>query len=324
LPHIITSKVEHASVLKPCEDLANSGKARITYLDVDKDGIVNLKQFKRSLKKETILVSIIYVNNETGAVQPIKEIAEIISEFKQEKLKIENQGRYAISDLQLPFFHTDAAQALGHLKDIDLQDLGVDFMSVSGHKIYGPKGIGVLLMADSSFSIANGRTRKAISGQRSAISPLITGGSQEFGLRAGTENVPVIVGFAKAIKLADGFLSEQSNYLKTINQEFIKKIKKIYPKAVVNSSDNSVPEILNISFPGLKSEELIYQFDKFGIAVSGGAACEAKSSKPSYVLKATGLPERLLNSAIRFSFGRKTAQGEVNYVFAKLSRILNY
>ncbi|MEW5805310.1 MAG: cysteine desulfurase family protein [Patescibacteria group bacterium] len=310
IPHIITSKIEHASVLEPCRVLEKQGLAQITYLDVDKNGAVDLDHLKKSLKKETVLVSIMQVNNETGAIQPIQEIAEIIKQFKQDKLKPENQRKYQLNELIYPFFHTDAAQGLGHLKQIKLAELGVDLMTVSGHKIYGPKGVGVLI-SNFQFPISN------------SIQPMFFGGMQEFGLRGSTENVPAIIGFAKAIELADKFLNQNSNQILDIKNVLIKNVKKVYPRAVVNSPESSIAEILNISLPDFKSEELIYQFDRFGIAVSGGAACEAKALKSSHVLKAMGLSENLLNSAIRFSFGRKTNQEEINYFLSCLPKIFS-
>lgn len=310
VPHLIVSRIEHSSVLEPCRFLEAQGRAEITYLEVDRDGFVDLNQLKNSLRKETVLVSVMQVNNETGAIQPIKEIGKIIREFKQEKLKPKNQSKYSVVDLQYPFFHTDAVQGLGHLREIKLAELGVDLMTVSGHKIYGPKGVGALLI---NSSLTTGK-----------IQPLIFGGGQEFGFRAGTENVPAIVGFAKAVELAEGFLVDQSHQLKKIKQKLVEGIKKAFPKAVINSPSNSISEILNLSFPGFKNEELIYRFDQFGIAVSGGAACGARALKPSHVLKAMGLPESVVLSAIRFSFGRKTTPVEIEYLLAKLPEILNF
>ena len=306
-PHIIVSKTEHASVLKTAEHLESVGLAEVSYLDVDRNSLVNQNQLKKLLKKETVLVSVMLVNNETGAIQPLREISKVIKEFRSEKLRLANQAKFKLQDLQFPIFHSDAVQGLGHLSlnNLVLQNLGVDLMTFSGHKIYGPKGIGAL--------VSN------ISGLSAIFEPIIRGGSQEFGWRPGTENIPAIVGFAKACEMAIKKKTDFQGWKK----EIIKKAKSVYPKTVVNSPENqSIPEIINLSFPGFSSEDLIYRFDSLGIAVSAGSACEAKALQASHVLLATGLPESVVNSAVRLSFNRNTRKQEFEYLLGALEKIL--
>ncbi len=307
-PHLIVSRVEHDSVLKPVEYLEKLGLAEVSYLGVDKNGLVNLNQLKNLLKKETVLVSVMLVNNETGVVQPIKEIAKIIKEFRAEKLRFQNQSKFKPQDLQYPIFHSDAVQAFGHLplENLFLQDQGVDLMTFSGHKIYGPKGIATLI---SQLPIINYQL----------LCPMLYGGSQEFGLRPGTENVPAIVGFAKAAQTGIK-ISETADGWK---KEIIKKAKVVYPKTAVNSPANqSVPEIVNLSFPGFSSEELVYRFDSLGVAVSAGSACEAKALQASHVLAAMGLSEDIVGSAVRISFGRNTKKSEFDYLLQSFEKVL--
>lgn len=314
IPHLIISRVEHDSVLKPVEYLEKSGLVEISYLGVDKNGLVKPDQLKKLLKKETVLVSVMLVNNETGAIQPVKEVAKIIKEFRTEKLRFQNQSKFKPQDLQYPIFHSDAVQGLGHLplKDLVLADLGVDLMTFSGHKIYGPKGIGVLVSNTLGLS--------------GIFEPLIKGGTQEFGFRAGTENVPAIIGFAKAAsdaaKARELALSKKVS-LESWKSEIIKKAKTVYPKTVVNSPENqSIPEIINLSFPGLFSEELVYRFDSLGIAVSAGSACEAKALQASHVLSAMGLSKDIVGSAVRISFGRNTKKSELDYLLQSFEKVL--
>ncbi len=314
IPHIIVSEVEHSSILKTAEYLEKSGLAEVDYLRVDKNGLVDLNQLKKLLKKETVLVSVILVNNETGVVQPIKEISKIIKEFRAEKLRLVNQAKFKPQDLQYPILHSDAVQGLGHLplKDLVLRGQGVDLMTFSGHKIYGPKGIGVLVSNTLGLS--------------GIFEPLIRGGTQEFGFRAGTENVPAIIGFAKAVsdaaKACELALSKKVS-LESWKSEIIKKAKTVYPKTVVNSPENqSIPEIINLSFPGFSSEELVYRFDSLGIAVSAGSACEAKALQASHVLSAMGLSEDIVGSAVRISFGRNTKKSELDYLLQSFEKVL--
>ena len=306
-PHLIVSRIEHQSVLKPAEDLRKLGLVELDFLESGKKGLVDLSRLAHLLKKQTVLVSVMQVNNETGAIQPIKEVAKIIQEFRQSKIHVKNQPKYSIFELPYPLFHTDSAQALTHLKEIKPSELGVDLMSLSSHKIYGPKGAAVLVSKNLPlFKI---------------ISPLVSGGSQEFGLRSGTENVAAIVGFAKAVELSEKLFDKNRKKLEQLKTRLEKKIFEVYPKAVKNSPENSISEILNFSFPGFSSEELIYSFDKEGIAVSAGSSCDAKALEPSHVLKAMNLLDEVVNSAVRLSFGRLTQKQEFDALSGALEKI---
>ena|SRR3989344_3174717 len=306
---IIISNIEHESIIETCRDLEREG-VEIIYLSVDKQGIVNLEKLKESLNEWTILVSIMYANNEIGTIQPIAEITKIINEFKNEPSQI------------YPLFHTDAVQAFQFL-DCGVKKLGVDLMTLSAHKIYGPKGVGALYA-------------RTLNHKPYALSPIITGGGQEFGLRSGTENVASIVGFAEAVKLAAKNREKETKKIGELNDYFWKKIKKVYQKAKLNgkaqnakrkTQNNSqfaicnLPNILNIYFPGHRADDMLIKLDLNGIAVSSGSACSARAMKPSYVLKAIGLTDQEIKSSLRFSFGKPTTKKEINETIKKLREI---
>lgn len=298
VPHIVTTAIEHESVLETCRDLEKLGEAEVTYIGVSREGFVNLEEVKKALRPETVLVSVMYANNEIGTIQPIREISEIVRGFRPNSL---------FSNLYFPVLHTDAAQAVQFL-DCDVQKLGVDLMTISAHKIYGPKGVGALY------------ARTNVSGQ--LLSPIITGGGQEHGLRSGTENVPYIVGFAKAMELARVNREKTSFKFKTLREELWNGIMRFVPSAKRNTPEQSLPNILNVSFLGKSGEELLFQLDRAGIAVSTGSACKARSTKPSGVLVAMGLDETLISSAIRFSLGRPTTAVEIKKALGILKEIL--
>lgn len=289
---IIISSIEHESILETARGLEKEG-VEIIYLPVDKQGFVDLKKLKESLNERTILVSIMYANNEIGIIQPIKEIAEVINNYKKEK------------QIAHPLFHTDAVQAFQFL-NCDVNDLGVDLMTLSAHKIYGPKGIGLLYA-------------RTISPKSYAPNPIITGGGQEFGLRSGTENVPAIVGFAKAIELAEKNREKEFKRIAELSAYFWKELKKICPKAEINGAIiNKLPNILNIYFPNQNADELLMKLDLNGVAVSSGSACSARATKISHVLKAIGLPENKIKSSLRFSFGKFTTKKEITQAIRAL------
>ena len=293
LLRIIVSSIEHESILETCHDLEKDG-IEIIYLPVDKSGFVDLKKLKESLNEWTILVSIMYANNEIGTIQPIAEIAEIIGEFKKEK---KNSSPY-------PLFHTDAVQAFQFL-DCDVDKLGVDLMTLSAHKIYGPKGMGLLYAKNSKF-----------------LNPIITGGGQEFGFRSGTENVPAIIGFAKAAELVNKNREKETKRITKLSAYFWKKLKKMCPKTEINgASIKRLPNILNIYFPSHRADDMLIKLDLNGIAVSSGSACSARAMKPSYVLKAIGLTDQKIKSSLRFSFGKPTTKKEINETIKKLREI---
>lgn len=285
-PKIIISSIEHESVLQTARSLESYG-AKVVYLKVNKYGFIDLKQLKNELDKNTILVSIIYANNEIGTIEPIKEISKIIINFKKEH------------NLNYPFFHTDASQAFQFL-DCNVLNLGIDLMTLSSHKIYGPKGIGALYI------------RKEI---QNYIKPQITGGGQEFNLRSGTENIPAIVGFAKAIELAFYLRQKEFKRIYNLRNYFWKKIKLILKNIKLNQEPNfknTLPNILNIYFPGENSSELITKFDLAGIAVSSGSACNARSSEPSHVLLSCGYSKDRTMQSLRFSFGKFTKKQDID------------
>ena len=301
-PRIIISAIEHESVLETARDLEKEG-AEIIYLPVDKNGVVDLKKLDKSLNERTVLVSIMYANNETGVIQPIAEIAEIIKKFKEKKYP------KPCTLNPTPYFHTDAVQAFQFL-DCNIKNLGVDLMTLSAHKIYGPKGIGALYVRNSQLTTYN-------------LQPVITGGKQEFGLRSGTENVAMIAGFAKAIELANEKREKEKKRIFLLAQYFFKEIKKIVPSAQLNAGKaKRLPNILNIAFSGYDAESLLIKFDLNGIAVSRGSACMARSSQSSYVLKEMGLSESEQRSSLRFSFGRFTTKEKMSRALKIIKKTL--
>lgn len=290
--HIIVSKIEHKAVLEPAKKLEKQG-FRISYLNVDSQGIVKLNELKKLLNKKTILVSVMYANNEIGSVQPIKQISQIIKKFKNGSVG------------SPPVFHTDACQAAGAFP-LKVNELGVNLLTLNGSKIYGPKGVGCLYV-----------------NKNYKIEPLILGGSQERGLRAGTENPALIVGFAEALKLAEKLRKKESRRLKTLRGYFIKKILKTIPSSRLNGhSQKRLPNNINISFKGIEGESLILMLDRYGIFGSTGSACTSHELSPSHVLLAIGLSENLAHGSLRLTLGRKTTKKELDYVLKILPLII--
>lgn len=294
LYRIIISSIEHESVLETARDLEREG-VEVIYLLVDKNGLVNLKKLKESLNERTILVSIMCANNEIGTIQPIKEIAKIIKDYR-------NSGVY-------PLFHSDCVQAFQFL-DCNVNDLGVDLMTLSAHKIYGPKGIGALYVCSPNS-------------KSQILNSIISGGGQEFGLRSGTENIPLIVGFAKAIELAVKNREKETKRISILRDYFWKQIRKIYPRVQLNEPlKNRLPNILNIYFPKKSAEDLLIKFDLAGVAVSAGSACSARSLEPSHVLRACGLPVERIKSSLRISLGKFTTKAELNETIKRIGPIV--
>lgn len=280
--HIIVSKIEHKAVLEAVKKLEKEG-FKITYLNVDSKGIIKLSELKKALKPETILVSTMYANNEIGTIQPIAKISKIIREFKKENL--------------LPLFHTDACQAAGVLT-LNVKKLGVDLLTINGSKIYGPKGIGCLYKSEDI-----------------KLEPLIVGGDQENNLRAGTENVALIVGFGEALKLAEKLRLKESRRLKKLRDYLIKRILKVIPNSRLNGHQiKRLPNNINVSFNGVEGESLVLVLDKYGISASTGSACTSNSLNPSHVLLATGLAPELAHGSLRLTLGRKTTKRDINYI----------
>ncbi len=285
--HIIVSSVEHDSVLEPCADLERQGVA-ITYLPVKKNGMVDINDLKKSLRKETILVSIMTANNEIGIIQPIEEIGKLLAKQKQ---KI--------------FFHTDATQALNAL-ECDVSKMKVDFLSLSSHKIYGPKGVGALF-------IKKGSPLKAVQ----------LGGHQENNLRSGTRNVPGIVGLGKAIELAKKERLKNNKKIIKLRNFLVKNILEKIPGTVLNTDlSRSLPSHAHFSFLGLEGEAVLLELDFQGIAVSTGSACSSKSLEPSETLIAMGISPEIAHGSIRFSLGKNNTKKEVEKVIKILPKIV--
>jgi len=285
--HIIVSSVEHDSVLEPCADLERQGVA-ITYLPVKKNGMVDINDLKKSLRKETILVSIMTANNEVGIIQPIEEIGKLLAKQKQ---KI--------------FFHTDATQALNAL-ECDVSKMKVDFLSLSGHKIYGPKGVGALF-------IKKGSPLKAVQ----------LGGHQENNLRSGTRNVPGIVGLGKAIELAKKERLKNNKKIIKLRNFLVKNILEKIPGTVLNTDlSRSLPSHAHFSFLGVEGEAILLDLDFNKIAVSTGSACSSKSLEPSETLIAMGISPETAHGSIRFSLGKNNTQKEVEKVIKVLPKIV--
>ncbi|MDR7855990.1 cysteine desulfurase NifS [Tissierella sp.] len=283
--HIITTKIEHHAVLHTCEYLGKNG-FDITYLDVDEYGLIDLQQLKNAITDKTILISIMYANNEIGTIQPIKEIGEIA---KSNKI----------------YFHTDAVQAIGNIK-IDVKELNIDALSMSAHKFYGPKGIGVLYIK-----------------QGVKIDPLISGGGQERNKRAGTENVPAIVGMRKAIELAYENLDEHNEKLRKLRNYLISKIESNIDNVKLNGHPTlRLPGNVNMCFRFIEGESLLLSLDMEGIAGSSGSACTSGSLDPSHVLLAIGLPHEIAHGSLRLSLGDFNTEEEIDFVVEKLVKIV--
>lgn len=284
--HIITSSIEHHAVLHTCEYLEKQGFS-VTYLPVDEFGMVKLETLKKSINDRTILVTIMHANNEIGTIQPIKEIGEFLKE----------------KDIT---FHTDAVQTVGKIP-VNVKDLKVDMLSLSAHKIYGPKGIGALYI------------RKGIK-----IHPYIHGGAQERKRRAGTENVAGIVGLGKAIELAISNLEGQREYLTSLRDKLIRGIQEKIPYVRINGHPTQrLPHNVNMCFEFIEGESLLLNLDMKGICASSGSACTSGSLEPSHVLLAIGLPHEIAHGSLRLTLGKDNTQEDVDYILEVLPQIVN-
>ncbi|MBE7073963.1 MAG: cysteine desulfurase [Clostridiales bacterium] len=275
--HIITSVIEHHAVLDACKELENEGY-EVTYVPVDKTGLVNIAEIIHAIRKDTTVISIMAVNNEVGTIQNIKTIAKLAHD-------------YGI------IFHTDAVQAMGAIK-LDVKDMEIDAMTISGHKIYGPKGVGCLYVKNG-IKIQN----------------LVVGGSQERGKRGGTLNVPAIAGFGKAAEIAVRDMSINQQKIRAEREYFLKNLKEKVPYIQINGHPfQKINGIANISFEMVDKESLLMLLDMEGVAVSTGSACTSNVVEESYVLKAMNVESEFLNSAIRFSFGKNISKSDIDYV----------
>lgn len=284
--HIITSKIEHHAILESCKFLEKEG-FEVTYLPVDGGGLIDPDDLKKAMRKDTILVSLMYANNEVGTIEPLEELCKITKE----------NGVY---------FHTDAVQAMGKVP-VDVQKLNVDMLSISAHKIYGPKGVGAIYVRKGT-----------------RITPWSHGGSHERSRRAGTENVPGIVGLVKAIEIAYRDMEEQSRYLRNLSESFYKKLTQAIPDVFLNGDlERRIPNTLNLSFKAVEGESIILSLDLKGVAVSTGSACASGALEPSHVLSAMGIAPEIAQAAIRFSFGRENTMEDVEYLVEILPEIVS-
>lgn len=283
--HIITSKIEHHAVLHACEYLEKHG-FEVTYLDVDAQGRVRIEDLENAITDKTILVSIMFANNEIGTIQPVKEIGRICRERKI-------------------FFHTDAVQAVGNV-NVDVKEMNIDLLSLAGHKVYGPKGIGVLYI------------RKGI-----RIDNLIHGGGQERTRRAGTENIPAIVGLGKALELATENLEEHKAKLTALRDKLIDGLLQIpYTRLNGATGEERLPGNVNVCFEFIEGESILLSLDFKGICASSGSACTSGSLDPSHVLLAIGLPHEIAHGSLRLTLGEGSTEEEVDYVLEVVPPII--
>lgn len=294
--HIITSSIEHPAVLEPCREMEKEG-VEVTYLPVKTNGVVDVETFKKAIRQDTALVSIMHVNSEIGSIQPIKEIGKIIKKINEKKAKDwRNAPSSARGKKPTPiYFHTDATQAVNFL-NCDVKWNYVDLLSMSGHKVYGPKGVGVLFVKSGV-----------------PIKPLQTGGHQENNLRSGTYNVPGIVGMGKAIELLNKKTVEKNNSrIAKLRDSLIQEVQRNIPDTILNTDrKNSAPAHANITFLGVEGESILISLDLAGVAVSTGSACASGKLEPSHVLLAMGVKKEVAHSTIRFTLGKFTKESDI-------------
>ena len=285
--HIITSEIEHHAVLHTCEFMEKYLGFDVTYLEVDEDGFINLKELEDSIRDDTILITIMMANNEIGTIQPVKEIAEIA---KRNEV----------------YFHTDAVQAAGQI-EVDVQDLGVDLLTVSAHKINGPKGVGALYV------------KKGVK-----LIPQMNGGAQERKRRGGTENLAGIVGFGKAAELAKERLPEKQKKLIKLRDKVISNIEENISKAILNGprGEQRLPNNVNFCFRYIEGESILLNLDFLGIAASSGSACTSGSLDPSHVLLSLGMSHEVAHGSLRISLGYNTTEEEVDYLLKELPGVI--
>lgn len=283
--HIITTKIEHAAVLNTCRMLEKEG-FEVTYLDVDTNGRIVIDELKKVIKPTTLLISIMFANNEIGTIQDIEEIGRIAKENKI-------------------YFHTDAVQAIGNIQ-IDVQELNIDALSMSAHKFYGPKGIGALYVRSGIM-----------------FDSIINGGHQESGKRAGTENVAGIVGLGKAIEIVYEDFEKYNSHLLLLRDRYINGIEERIKNVKLNGDrENRLPGNANFSFEGVNGEDLLLMLDNKGICASSGSACSSGSNSPSHVLVAIGIKEEFLYSSLRTTFGKENTIRDVEYTIDNITEII--
>jgi len=282
---IITSSIEHDAILEPCKKLISNG-FQVNYLSVDKSGIINTMDLKNTISKKTSLVSIMFGNNEVGTIQPISEIVKICHENKV-------------------VFHTDAVQAVGKVA-IDVKELGVDLLSISSHKLHGPKGVGALYIKDGV-----------------KIDPVILGGGQEFRLRSGTENVASIVGFGQACEIAQNNLIENNSLIKKLQTLLVKRVLDEIPEVTFNGhSEYRLSNNAHFTFLGVNGEDLIIKLDEYGVAASTGSACSVNTQKASHVLESMGFSLEQITGSLRLTVGIFNTENEINKTVDILKKVV--
>lgn len=284
--HIITTKIEHHAILHTCEYLAKHHGFEITYLDVDSEGKIDLKELEDAIRDTTVLISIMFANNEIGTIEPIKEACAIAKKH----------------DI---LFHTDAVQAAGNIP-VDVKDLDIDLMSMSSHKIYGPKGVGAIYI------------KRGVK-----LHNLVHGGAQEKGKRAGTENIPAVVGYGKAAEIAKQNLPNHIETLTRLRKKLIDRILEAIPFTRVNGSlDDRLPGNVNFAFEFIEGEGILLLLDMLGIAGSSGSACTSGSLDPSHVLLAIGLPHEIAHGSLRLTVGDFTTDDDIDYIIENLPKVI--
>ncbi len=319
-PQIIVSQIEHESILETARSLESDG-VRVLYLPVSSEGFIDIEKLKANLSEQTILVSIIYAHNEIGSIQPIAEVSRIIRDFRNRRnmrapAAVIKRGARARTRKEkgmphafgttYPLLHTDAVQAFSFLP-ADVSLLGVDLMTLSAHKIYGPKGIGALYLKNQE-----------------TVAPLVTGGGQESGLRSGTENVPAIVGFGEAVRMASRRRAKEDTYVSALSLRLFSGLKKIVPGASLNGpplSSRRLPNNLHICLPGVRAGEFLIQLDRAGVSASAGPACSSRSAAPSPTLRAIGRSGNYERQSIRFTLGRPTTSREIDRVLGIIKNL---
>ena len=293
--HIITTAIEHHSVLQPLRQLEKENFS-VTYLPTNKFGEINLTELKKNIRPDTVLITLMYANNEIGAINPIAAIGRELLKWRKKH------------NTPYPYFHTDACQAAPWL-DLQVERLHVDLLTLNGSKIYGPKGVGVLFK------------RRGVN-----VAPLILGGGQERGLRSGTENVPAIVGMAMALALVQFGREKESKRLERLRNYFWQKIKTKIKDAQLNgpvlSLRNRLPNNLNFRFPNIEGETLVLYLDEYGIVSATGSACASDSLESSHVLQAIGLSDAEARDSVRFTLGKTTTKQEIDYVLKYLPSVI--
>jgi len=290
-PHIIISAIEHESILETCKSLGD--KIDLTIIPVSHEGLVDIGDIKREIREETILVSIIYGSNVIGAVEPIKEIGDMID-------SIRGENKY-------PIFHSDVVQAF-QFKKIDTESLHIDALTISGQKIYGPKGVGVLFIKED---------------KKKLIEPIITGGDQEFGMRSGTENTAGIVGFGKAVEMVSKNREENNKNIQDLRDYFLDKIKKEITGVEMNGSiEKRLPNNINIYFPNTDGETILVGLDQKGISISIGSACKSHANIPSYAVTALDLGDDRATHSVRITLGKNTTRDELDKAIEEIVKIV--